>query len=549
MKIDIQRALEAGFTIEDLYTKGLEKGMSGEDLRDQLNPYFKKRAQQKMMDNMPTYQKFFAGMGKAVVDTGRGIGQLFGLVSDEDIRESRELDAPLMEDTAGVVGNITGHMATALTPGLALKGLGAAKAGQALLAPQTFKTAAGIGAVQSGIQPAEDPTERALNTLLGAGSAGLGQGIGRYLGGGVGTTAGRTAKATEKAAKKLGIQTTPGQSTRNATLMQLEEGMKSYPPTASLIHNVSDANQEVFNKVAAKAIGQNADELSEDVIYKALGDISEKFAPLEKVKFIPLDDEFGDRLADLTENYVKVIGGKGSTRSSKLIADAMEKYNEGSMSGAWLKRSRTALGRELVTAGKQGDQSAKEVAGGLIDALDDAAEKFLPVDMTAGFKEGRQQWRNWLAISKSFRQPGSPDISMPKLATNLQKAYKTDYLTGKAPDKATKDLFDVTKFTNTHRGIVGDSGTATRMALPYTVGSMIGGGGLGYGLSGGDPTMAAAGAVALPLAARGLGGAYMNKYLQPILSQGGLSGLGYRGADPLMKGFGTYLGGAFAAQE
>ncbi len=46
-------------------------------------------------EGMTTAQKFLAGTGKAFVDVGRGVGQMMGLVSREDIQRARELDAPL----------------------------------------------------------------------------------------------------------------------------------------------------------------------------------------------------------------------------------------------------------------------------------------------------------------------------------------------------------------------------------------------------------------------------------------------------------------------
>lgn len=72
-------------------------------------------------EGMTTSEKFFAGMGKAMTDAGRGIGQMVGLVSDEDIARAKELDAPLMKTGAGMAGNIAGNVAT-LAPTMLLPG-------------------------------------------------------------------------------------------------------------------------------------------------------------------------------------------------------------------------------------------------------------------------------------------------------------------------------------------------------------------------------------------------------------------------------------------
>lgn len=85
-------------------------------------------------EGMSTTEKLLAGVGKAFVDVGRGVGQLTGDVAegvgfnrpswaptDADISRARELDAPLMKTGAGMTGNVLGNIATfaplALVPG------------------------------------------------------------------------------------------------------------------------------------------------------------------------------------------------------------------------------------------------------------------------------------------------------------------------------------------------------------------------------------------------------------------------------------------------
>ena len=107
-----------------------------------------------MPDTNPTAtgtQNFAAAAGKAVADAGRGAKQLLDIpavwlekkfpgvsrwaqekgmpsaadsaqATNADVAESRKLDAPLMDTWAGVAGNVTGQIATAMLP------LGAAKA-------------------------------------------------------------------------------------------------------------------------------------------------------------------------------------------------------------------------------------------------------------------------------------------------------------------------------------------------------------------------------------------------------------------------------------
>ena len=65
-------------------------------------------------EGMSTGELALAGIGKGFVDVGRGIGQRLGMVSEEDIARSRELDKDLMETGAGTAGNIVGNIASFL---------------------------------------------------------------------------------------------------------------------------------------------------------------------------------------------------------------------------------------------------------------------------------------------------------------------------------------------------------------------------------------------------------------------------------------------------
>ena len=72
-------------------------------------------------NDMTTTQKFLSGAGKAFADAGRALGQPFGMVSQQDIDEAKRRDAPLMNTTAGTVGNVVGTAGVmaplALAPG------------------------------------------------------------------------------------------------------------------------------------------------------------------------------------------------------------------------------------------------------------------------------------------------------------------------------------------------------------------------------------------------------------------------------------------------
>lgn len=128
--------------------------------------------------DMPWHQQAAAGVGKAVTDTGRGVGQMVGAVSREDVAKAREQDAPLMATPGGMAGDITGNVGMMLLPGGALKGAGLAlkapriaEAGGAMLAPKTITGAVATGAPMGLIQPSTSTKETLQNILLSGGGA------------------------------------------------------------------------------------------------------------------------------------------------------------------------------------------------------------------------------------------------------------------------------------------------------------------------------------------------------------------------------------------
>jgi hypothetical protein len=193
-------------------------------------------------EGMSTLDKLQAGFGKAVVDTGRGIGQFVGAVSNDDVKESRKLDSELMNSTAGKVGNFSGNVAMML-PTVAIPGAA------------TLRGAAAIGATQGFLQPSESSSEALRNTALGgaAGAGGVAAGraiAGAYQGGkalvepftssGRNRIAGRViqrfADDPAKVAAARGAQTVTGarptiaEETADAGMARLQDATRSVDP-------------------------------------------------------------------------------------------------------------------------------------------------------------------------------------------------------------------------------------------------------------------------------------------------------------------------------
>lgn len=134
-----------------------------------------------------------AGAGASLARTGRGIGQLVGLASEEDEARARELEAPLMESGLGFTGNILGGVGQVVAPGAVLRGAAAVPqlsqaapvltgASRAFL-PTTVAGSAASGAALGGLQPVAGPGERFRNVLIGGAAGGGGAAIPRVASG------------------------------------------------------------------------------------------------------------------------------------------------------------------------------------------------------------------------------------------------------------------------------------------------------------------------------------------------------------------------------
>jgi hypothetical protein len=222
-----------------------------------------------------------AGLGKAAVDTGRGLGQLVGAVSGEDVRQSRQLDRPLMDTGAGFAGNMAGNIGMALTPGGAFKAAsmlpaagraapGLSALGGALIAPRSLGTAAAVGAGMGLVQPAENLGERVFNTGLGAAAGSLVPAA---------QWAGRTIRSTVEPLYASGRQAIVGRALREgagddaaAAVASMRAGAgeivpgsvptaaqaAGIPSLAALERAASAVNPTVTNEYATRMAAQNA---------------------------------------------------------------------------------------------------------------------------------------------------------------------------------------------------------------------------------------------------------------------------------------------------
>lgn len=253
--------------------------------------------QAQQMDEMSGPQKFLAGAGKAFVDVGRGVGQMFGQVPQGSVDEARRLEKPLMSDGVGATGNVIGNLAiaapTAFIPGAnTVVGAGAIGAGLNALQP--------VAAGESRLQNA------GIGAITGAGTQyGLGK-LGSFLDNRVAASQAKGAEQQlqnagkdeiTRAAQQAGLSVSPTHA--NPTL--LNRALEGYAGKINTQQAISIKNQPVVDSLIKSDLGLAADakvtpQVLEGIRTKAY---NAGYAPIKAQKALVPDQQFSSEIASL----------------------------------------------------------------------------------------------------------------------------------------------------------------------------------------------------------------------------------------------------------
>lgn len=452
-------------------------------------------------EGMSGAQRFMAGVGKAMTDVGRGVRQYLpesiGGLSDADIAQARKYDAPLMNTTAGTLGNIAGNVAM-LAPTAAIPGA------------NTVTGAGLIGALTGAIQPGVDTYERFANTAMGGiGGASVQKGvqsIGRVLGGaqnakmaqdvsigkgsakssanvtgtpqvnvsgggaGFGTVdptdVGGLTQSQDKLlkwAQERGFKVTPGQATGSRSLQQLEAKLESQPMTSGKFNAIKEQNQTKLNEIVANALGEKSNAVDFNVLGKAHDRIGGVYKMVANDKANPIDpDLFLDKLGNIENEF------EGLLPTSIVDNPLVKRYVSYAEKGEATNRQLQDLASKLNKAAynqmtsANGDRQVGMALGQVKDLVDDELQKGLSGSTLDAFKKARAEYRTLMTVMKpGVVNPSTGNVSGATLANVLQRTDRTGYSFGKTGN----DLYNAARFAQAFKPIVGDSGTATRSMI------------------------------------------------------------------------------------
>jgi hypothetical protein len=358
-------------------------------------------------DGMSGFDKFRAGMGKAFVDSARGLkqagteglGYLAGggtgnpamaaanalagaprrldnaatrfadrSLSDQQavIDQDKALDAPLMNTGAGLAGNVAGYASTLLLPGAAARGTIAARA----LLPATVAGNAAQGAALGALQPVATGESRLDNAAIG-GAFGAGGGV---LAKGLGAVAqsarngvSDAARDIYAAAKARGINLTPAQLSDSRFLRVAQSMLRSVPFTGA---QGRYANQTAdFTRAVAREIGEDADKITPEVFSGAKSRIGGEFNRLSERNALQVTTDTASKLAAVQREAAQFGGPDAQRVVDSALGRLFEQAQDGAIPGRVYQSLDSQLGK-LMKAGGEKSHYLGELRGVLREAMD-----------------------------------------------------------------------------------------------------------------------------------------------------------------------------------
>lgn len=432
-------------------------------------------------EGMSTFDKVAAGVGGSVVNTARGIGQLFGAVSQQEVDEAAARDKALNDTTEGAVGNVGGQIAQLVLPaGAVTKGLQAANVGTRLLAggAKGAIARAGAGSAAYGAtQPVLTGETRAGNAAVSGVAGVAGQGVVS----GIGALAQPAKAAMSPAiaalaakAEAAGIPIRMDQLSDSRFVKTLASMLEKLPFTGA---GASRTNQQQsFNRAVSKTFGEDSPNVTQDVYAGAKRRIGGEFERLSSQNTLNLEPRVINALVKVEDDAVKF----GNNDTAKAVKNAIDELlSKADANGAVPGKAYQSLDSKLGKLTKSGDEKALYI-GQVRDAVREAMDSSINAADKEAWKTARTQYRNLKTVRDLVAKEGADGNISPALLAgriNANNAGKESMAMGGGGE-----LGDLARIGRQFvRDPIPDSGTAGRLAAL----GALGGGGYALGI---DPT-------------------------------------------------------------
>lgn len=351
-------------------------------------------------EGMSFVDKALAGFGQSLYGTARGVQQLFGQRSVEQVAEDRRLDAPLLDTGAGLVGNVIGQAAqiAAPVPGAATAKL-ASVAGRAAPFVGAGVRAGAFGGAQS-VGEGETRTGNAgTSAAFGVAGQGIASGLGRVASAAKQKLSGPVQQSIEMA-RNAGIPLHLSQVTDSRFLKGAGSVANSLPFSGAA--KAGRKQQEAFNRAIGRSFGvEDGATLSDDVMQVARSRIGAIYDDVYSRNNVTLDEQALSKLAALERSASRNLPPNEALVVKNQIDDILNATQDGAMSGHQYQAFRTDRLLPMESGGRT-FQSAliREVRR----ALDDAAFRSVGPEDAKALGIARRQYRNMKTAEKALGQ-------------------------------------------------------------------------------------------------------------------------------------------------
>lgn len=467
------------------------------------------------------------GAGRAFSQLGTGIADLFRDPRKVAGREDRNLAYEALQRERPI-STMLGESAPYVAGGA---GVGAVGRGLGLLRGMAAQ-GAGSGAIGVGMPGTggERMARGAVEGLLGAGGEGFGRLATRMVAPGLPGVSREVARDVARA-EDLGYQVLPSTRVDSPRLRQnVEGGMEAIPTSAMQFDRVARNNQTLLNRAASESIGEQADEITGEVLGNANARIGQVFEDIAAApRTVPVDDQLVSDVLRIDEQHIApLIGGAGDP-IGRAVQQTVEMLDRGTAGGGLSTREMMS---QISRIGKRANQQMTSATGDrelgmalfdLQDSLLQATQRGLPADDAARLRVARGQYRNLKNLEHgSVVDTGSGNVSPKKLDTLLRRKDKAGYL---RKGDVENPLYAATRFLGRQQPNLATSGTAERSYMGRLFNTAVGGAALGggasaTGVSTGDPmTNIAIGAGAGILAPAAMARAYLRPAMSDYLTR------------------------------
>lgn len=426
---------------------------------------------------------------------------------EPEIQENRDAMAGLTSTKMGVAGDVLGNVAlavpTMLNPAAAtMRGAAVISGGFGALRPtlgdesrlENTAMGAGMGAAgqwvgnkiatsligQRGAQTATGGSATATSSggRAAASSRVSGSATARGTGGGynfgsVGddASAGLTQAQRDLIRRNPEFRLTPGQAGGSRALQQMEAKLESQPMTSGVFNEIKDSNQRLINRRVAESIGvRNSDIVDTNVLNQAHERADRVYSMVRRTGNRTIDpDNFLSGLGRIENEYQGLLFANGkpySVMDSPLVSRLFNYAQSGEATAEQLVDLSSKLGkaaRSQMISGN-GDRQLGMALSEVKDMADELIAQGLNGRTQRVFAQARGNYRNLMTLESrvGIVNPSSGNVSGANLANTLQQKDKAGFLLGRNQSP----MYDAARLAQAFKPLVGDSGTATRSALP-----------------------------------------------------------------------------------